>query len=282
MGRQVTQEPPLASLEGSAAIVTGASRGIGKAIAAALLDRGARVCITGRDAATLATAVAELGAGGGEVLAVAGNSADPAHREEAVRRAGEHFGTVRLLVNNAGINPAYAPLAQTSLEQVRKVLDTNVVASLGWVQQVGEAGMFERGGAVVNVAALAALRTIPMIGAYGASKAALLQITRQLAEELAPAVRVNAVAPAVVRTRFASALYEKAEEEVAATYPLGRLGTPEDIGAAVAFLLSEQASWITGETLVVDGGLSWAAAAKDLETSDKVTNVSSPTSPDPA
>jgi NAD(P)-dependent dehydrogenase (short-subunit alcohol dehydrogenase family) len=270
--------PPTASLEGSAAIVTGASRGIGRAIAAGLLGRGARVCITARDSEALEAAASELGAGGGEVLAVAGNSADAEHRAEAVRRTSERFGTVRLLVNNTGINPAYAPLAQTPLERVRKVFDTNVVASLGWVQQVGEAGMFERGGSVVNVTALAALRTIPMIGAYGASKAALIQITRQLASELAPAVRVNAVAPAVVRTKFAAALYERAEAEVAATYPLGRLGRPEDVAAAVSFLLSAEASWITGETLVVDGGLSWAAAAEDLEGSDKVTNVSSPKS----
>ncbi|HYJ21882.1 MAG TPA: SDR family oxidoreductase [Solirubrobacterales bacterium] len=267
--------PPIASLEGTAAIVTGASRGIGKAIAAGLLGRGARVCITARDAGGLEEAAGELGAGGGEVLAVAGNSADPEHRAEAIRRAGEQLGPVRLLVNNTGINPAYAPLAETSLDQVRKVFDTNVVASLGWIQQVGAAGMYEHGGAVVNLTALAALRTIPMIGAYGASKAALIQLTRQLADELAPAVRVNAVAPAVVRTRFAAALYEKAEAEVAARYPLGRLGTPEDVAAAVAFLLSEEASWITGETLVVDGGLSWATAAEDLEGSDRITNVSS-------
>lgn len=262
-------------LEGSTAIVTGASRGIGRAIAAELLARGARVCVTARNPERLAKAAAELGADG-QVLAVAGHAADPDHRAEAVSRAAAELGPVDLLVNNTATNPAYAPLARTSLEQVRKVFDTNVVAALGWIQEVGEAGMYDRGGAIVNVTALAASRTIPMIGAYAASKAALVQMTRQLASELAPAVRVNAVAPAVVRTRFAAALYEKAEDVVAAAYPLGRLGRPEDTAAAVAFLLSQEASWITGEALILDGGLSVAPVSEDLESRPaKITNVSS-------
>jgi NAD(P)-dependent dehydrogenase (short-subunit alcohol dehydrogenase family) len=162
-------------------------------------------------------------------------------------------------VNNTGVNPAYGPLVETDLDLVRKTLDTNVVAALGWVQEVHRRSMGERGGAIVNVASLAGLRQASMIGAYGMSKAALVHLTQQLAAELAPAVRVNAVAPAVVRTRFATVMYENREEQVAASFPLRRLGVPEEVAGVVAFLLTDEAAWITGQTVVVDGGLSVAA-----------------------
>jgi NAD(P)-dependent dehydrogenase (short-subunit alcohol dehydrogenase family) len=137
---------------------------------------------------------------------------------------------------------------------VRKILDVNVVSHFEWTQRVLRAWMAEHGGAIVNIASVAALRPAPGIGIYGMSKAAIIYLTEQLALELAPKVRVNAVAPAVVKTVFAKALYEGREAEVAARYPLGRLGEPEDVGAAVAVLLSDQASWITGQTMVLDGG----------------------------
>jgi NAD(P)-dependent dehydrogenase (short-subunit alcohol dehydrogenase family) len=123
------------------------------------------------------------------------------------------------------------------------------------VQQVHRAWMAERGGAVVNVSSVAGIRPAPGIGFYGASKAMLTHITQELAVELGPDIRVNAVAPAVVKTKFATALYDGREAEVAATYPLKRLGVPDDIGSVVAFLLSDDAAWITGQLLVVDGGV---------------------------
>jgi NAD(P)-dependent dehydrogenase (short-subunit alcohol dehydrogenase family) len=250
----------LTSLQGRVALVTGASRGIGWAIAAELLRRGASVTITGRKPDELAAAAAELLAGpaGGDrsrVLAVPGNAGDPAARAEAVEHTVATYGGLAILVNNAGVNPHYGPLVDADLGAVRKVFETNVVAALGFVQLAYRAGMGEHGGAVVNVASVAGLRSTHDIGAYGASKAALIRLTEELAWQLGPRVRVNAVAPAVVRTRFATALYEGREDRVAAAYPMRRLGTPEDVAGLVGFLVSDAASWITGETVRVDGGL---------------------------
>jgi NAD(P)-dependent dehydrogenase (short-subunit alcohol dehydrogenase family) len=240
-------------MRGRTAVVTGASRGIGLEIARALLARGANVVVTARKEDALAGAASALSADG-QVLAVAGNAADPAHRVQAVEAALERFGSLDLLVNNTGINPHYGPLVDADLDAVRKVLDTNVVAALGWIQEAHTRWMAKHGGAVVNVASVAGLRAAPMIGAYAVSKAALAYLTQQLAVELGPRVRVNAVAPAVVRTRFAEKLYEN-EAAVAARYPLRRIGVPEDVAGAVCFLLSDEAAWITGHTLAVDGGL---------------------------
>ncbi|WP_122818616.1 SDR family oxidoreductase [Nocardioides pantholopis] len=241
-------------LQSKVAIVTGASRGIGLGIAQRLVEEGARVCVTARKPEALAEAVDALG-GPEHAIAVAGNAADPGHRAEAVARTIETFGSVDLLVNNTGINPVYGPLVDIDLDAARKIVDTNVVAALAWVQEVHRAWMAEHGGAIVNVASVGGVKPAPGIAMYGASKAMLISITESLAVELGPDVRVNAVAPAVVKTRFASALYEGREEEVAAAYPLRRLGVPEDIGSVVAFLLSADAGWLTGQTLVVDGGL---------------------------
>jgi len=250
----------LTSLAGRAALVTGASRGIGRAIAAELLVRGASVTITGRKVPELAAAAADLVAGpaGGDaarVTAVPGNAGDAAARAEAVDATVATFGGLAVLVNNAAVNPQYGPLVDADLDAVRKIFDVNVVAALGFVQLAHRAWMGEHGGAVVNVASVAGLRSTHDIGAYGAAKAALIRLTEELAWQLGPGVRVNAVAPAVVRTRFASALYEGREDAVAAAYPLRRLGTPEDVAALVGFLVSDAAAWITGETVRVDGGL---------------------------
>ncbi|GJF04911.1 SDR family oxidoreductase [Pseudonocardia sp. D17] len=247
-------------LIGRAALVTGASRGIGLAIAAELLARGASVTITARKEAVLAEAAEHLlgGPAGGDasrVLTVAGNAGDPAHREEAVTRTADTFGRLDVLVNNAGINPIYGPLMDADLDAVRKIFDVNVVAALGYTQLAHKAWMAEHGGAVVNLASVGGLRSTGAIAAYGASKAALIRLTAELAAELGPGIRVNAVAPAVVKTRFATALYAHDEEGVASSYPLKRLGEPRDVAALVGFLVSDSAAWISGETVLVDGGL---------------------------
>jgi 3-oxoacyl-[acyl-carrier protein] reductase len=239
---------------GHTAIVTGASRGIGLAIAQRLVADGARVVVTGRKQPALDEAVAALG-GPAVALGVAGHAADPVHQAATVAAAIDTFGSADLLVNNTGINPVYGPLMDIDLDAARKIVDVNCVAAVSWLQQVHRGWMRTHGGAVVNVASVAGLRPAPGIAFYGASKAMLVHLTEELAVELAPGIRVNAVAPAVVKTRFATALYDGREETVASAYPLRRLGEPQDIGSVVAFLLSVDAGWMTGQTVVVDGGL---------------------------
>ncbi|MFG3281206.1 SDR family oxidoreductase [Streptomyces sp. NPDC048111] len=243
----------LPELSGKVALITGASRGIGYGVAEALVARGDRVCITGRGEDALKEAAERLGSD--RVVAVAGKAADEAHQAHAVERTMEAFGRIDFLVNNAGTNPVFGPMADLDLNVARKVYETNVISALGFAQRTWKAWQKENGGAIVNIASIAGVSPSPFIGAYGMSKAAMVNLTLQLAHEFAPAVRVNAIAPAVIKTKFAQALYEGREEEAAAAYPMGRLGVPSDIGGAAAFLTSEQSAWVTGQTLVVDGGL---------------------------
>jgi 3-oxoacyl-[acyl-carrier protein] reductase len=240
--------------EGKVAIITGASRGIGLGIAERLVAEGAKVCVTARKQEALDEAVRALG-GSDRAIAVAGKGDDVDHQADAVKQTLQAFGSVDLLVNNAGINPVYGPMVEMELDAARKIFEVNCLAALSWTQQAHRAWMGEHGGSVVNVSSVAGLKPAPGIGFYGASKAMLAHITAELAVELGPDIRVNAVAPAVVKTKFATALYEGKEEQVTAAYPLKRLGVPEDVGSVVAFLLSEDAAWITGQVLVVDGGL---------------------------
>jgi len=244
----------MGSLDGRVAIVTGASRGIGLGIAEELVRRGARVCITARNPEPLAEAIAGLG-GPDVAIAVPGKADDAGHQAEAVATTIEAFGRLDMLVNNTGINPVFGPIADVDLAAAAKILAVNVLAPLAWTKLARDAWMGEHGGSVVNVASVAGLRPSPGIGTYGVSKAALIRLTTELAVELGPRIRVNAVAPAVVKTKFATALYEGREEQVSAAYPLKRLGVPSDIAGAVAFLLSDDASWITGQTVVLDGGV---------------------------
>ncbi|MFI9650321.1 SDR family oxidoreductase [Streptomyces sp. NPDC052040] len=246
----MTELPPLS---GKVALITGASRGIGYGVAEAFVARGDRVCITGRSEEPLKEAVERLGAD--RVIGVAGKAHDENHQAIAVERTMEAFGRVDFLVNNAGTNPVFGPIADLDLNVARKVFETNVVSALGLAQRTWHAWQKDNGGAIVNIASVAGLSASPFIGAYGISKAAMINLTMQLAHEYAPLVRVNAIAPAVVKTKFAQALYEGREEEAAAAYPLGRLGVPADIGGTAAFLTSGQSDWITGQTLVVDGGM---------------------------
>ena len=243
------------SLKDRVAIVTGASRGIGLGIAAELVRQGARVCVTARNAGVAWRRPWPSSAGPDVAIAVPGKADDADHQAEAVARTIEAFGRLDMLVNNTGINPVYGPVIDIDPAAAAKILAVNVLAPLAWTRLARDAWMGEHGGSVVNVASVAGLRASPGIGMYGVSKAALIRLTTELAVELGPRIRVNAVAPAVVKTKFATALYEGREEQVSAAYPLKRLGVPEDIAGAVAFLLSDQASWVTGQTVVLDGGI---------------------------
>jgi len=249
------------TLSGRTAILTGASRGIGLAIAARLAADGAKVCITARHPDELADAVASLPAG--SAIGVAGGADDPDHRAETLDLVVAEFGGIDILINNAGINPVYGPLAELDLGAARKILEVNVVSTLAWTQEALRRGLGQgpHGGSIVNLSSVTGAMPSPGIGWYGVTKAAVAHLTTTLSVELAPRVRVNAVAPAVVKTRFARALYEGREEEVAGGYPLGRLGVPDDVAGAVAFLVGDDASWITGQVLTLDGGLLGAGGA---------------------
>jgi NAD(P)-dependent dehydrogenase (short-subunit alcohol dehydrogenase family) len=247
-----------APLDGRTAIVTGASRGIGLAIAEALVAVGASVVLTSRgDGAEKAAAGL-----GDRVIGIRAHASDETAARACVRAAIDHFGSLDILVNNAGTNPAFGPLVEAEQASVTKILEVNLLAPLLWSRLAWNAHMREHGGVIINNASVGGLDVAPNLGAYNASKAALIHLTRHLAVELAPSVRVNAVAPGVVRTRLAEALWKEHEEAVAATTPLGRIGEPADVGDAVAFLAGDGARWITGETLVIDGGQRLVAPAR--------------------
>lgn len=253
-------KPPTSRLlDGQIALVTGGSRGIGFAIAEELVDRGATVVITARHQEGIDAALARLPEG--SAIGVAGKAHNEAHQDEVLDTIAEKFGRLDVLVNNAGINPVYGPLAELEMDAVRKVFDVNVFAGLSWVQKVvahSQLSFREHHGRIIFLSSVTGSAPAPGIGLYGISKAAVSHLTRTLAVELAPEIRVNAVSPAVVKTDFAAALYEGKEEEVTAQYPLGRLGTPQDIASAAAFLASAESSWITAEVITLDGGLTTA------------------------
>lgn len=240
--------------DGQVAIITGASRGIGFAVAQRFVADGGRVCITARKPEALKEAVQALG-GADKAVCVAGAADNDAHQDETIATALQAFGRLDFLVNNTGINPAYGRMIDIDLAAANKIFQVNVVAAIAWAQKVYRASLADNGGAIVNIASVAGQRPAPGIGTYGASKAALIHVTQELANELGPNIRVNAVAPAVVKTKFATALYEGREEAVAAAYPLKRLGVPDDVGSVVAFLLSQDAGWLTGQTITIDGGV---------------------------
>jgi NAD(P)-dependent dehydrogenase (short-subunit alcohol dehydrogenase family) len=245
----------MSDFTGRAALITGGTRGIGFGIAQEIVARGGSVCITARKPEELDEAVRALDPDGtGRAMSARGSADDEAHQQAAVEQAVSRFGRLDYLVNNAAVNPYFGPTIDADLGAVRKILEVNVTSVLGWTQQVWRAWQKDNGGAVVNVASVGGQRAGGPLGAYGTSKAALIHLTKQLASELAPKVRVNAIAPAVVKTKFARALYENREEEVAASYPLKRLGTPEDTAKLATFLLGDDSSWITGVTVTIDGG----------------------------
>ncbi|MFJ8630273.1 SDR family oxidoreductase [Streptomyces sp. NPDC093568] len=248
---------PSYGLRGRVAIVTGATRGIGHAVARELAAAGALVCVTARDADEVRRTAAELGGVG-----LAGTVAGTDHARAVVDLALREFGRLDVIVNNAATNQPYGPLMDADPLAWRTAFTVNVEAPLRLVQCAWHAWMRERGGTVVNVCTEGAGHVGPDVGAYGTSKAALLHLTQQLAGELGPKVRVNSVSPGLVRTEMARFVWEPGEKEIAPGLPLGRIGEPEDVARAVLWLASDAAEWITGADLLVDGGTRVRAARR--------------------
>ncbi|MFI6938146.1 SDR family oxidoreductase [Streptomyces sp. NPDC050418] len=248
------------ALDGRAALVTGATRGIGLAVARRLGAAGAAVWVTGRDPEGVRRAVGELGKAGIRAGGTAGDVADPAHLSACVSELTGTFGRLDVLVNNAATNQPYGPLMEADPDRWTAAFATNVEAPLRLVQLAWRAWMGGHGGSVVNICTEGTHGVGPNVGAYVTGKAALLHLTRQLAGELAPRVRVNAVSPGLVRTEMARFVWEGAEQRLGESLPLGRIGEPEDIAEAVHWLVSDAARWVTGTDLLVDGGTRVRAA----------------------
>ena len=243
------------SLEGKTALVTGGSRGIGLAVAARFVEAGAKVMISSRTPEDLGQAVSGLVASGAPTDRLAWFAAHVGRPDEAgscVDETIRRFGSIDVLVNNAGTNPYFGPMIDIDLVRAQKTFEVNQLSVVVWTAAAVKAGLR---GSVINMASIGGLEVEPNIGWYNVTKAAVLHITRQLAFELAPDVRVNALAPGLVKTQFAAALWDGPRgEQIAEHVPLRRLGVPDDVATAALFLASDASSWVTGHTFVVDGG----------------------------
>jgi NAD(P)-dependent dehydrogenase (short-subunit alcohol dehydrogenase family) len=243
-------------LAGAVAVVTGASRGIGAATALALVREGAAVTLTSRKQDALDEVAAQIRAEVPEamVLTRAAHAADPDAASAVIEATLSELGRLDVLVNNAATSPYFGPLTELDKPRADKTVDVNMWGPIMWAQQAWRAAFADSGGSIVNIASIGGMATEPGIGWYNATKAALIHLTRQLAVEMAPGVRVNAVAPGLVRTHLAKAMWENFETRIAASLPLQRIGEPDDIADAVVFLAGRASRWVTGQTLVVDGG----------------------------
>ena len=238
-------------LDGKTALVTGASKGIGFAIAKGMAESGAKVLLSSRKQEQLEKAAAEID---GDVDVFAANAGEPDQAEACVNATLERFGALDILVNNAATNPYFGRAIDIDLSRYDKTFQVNVRGAFVWTQLAYRSWMQEHGGTVINIASVGGMKFGGLIGIYDTTKAALIHLTKHLAVELAPDVRVNAIAPGLVKTDFAKALYQSGEEAVAAMRPLKRLGIPDDIAPAAVYLASDAASWVTGHVMVLDGG----------------------------
>jgi NAD(P)-dependent dehydrogenase (short-subunit alcohol dehydrogenase family) len=241
-------------LDGKTALVTGSSRGIGLAIARRFAEAGADVMLSSRKADALTEAAGSLEGLDGGVDWFVAHAGDPEQAEAAVAATIERFGGLDILVNNAATNPYFGPMIEIDRARADKTIEVNQLGLLAWSQAAYRGALAERGGSIINISSVGGLGPEPQIGWYNVTKAAVIHITRQLAYELAPSVRVNALAPGLVKTYFARALWEQHEDRIASHIPLRRLGVPDDIATGALFLASDAASWITGQVLVIDGG----------------------------
>jgi NAD(P)-dependent dehydrogenase (short-subunit alcohol dehydrogenase family) len=241
-------------MDGKVALVTGGSKGIGLAIAAAFAAAGAEVVISSRKADALTRGCEQITAEGGKASWFAANAGDPVQAAACVEEVMNRHGRVDVLVNNAATNPYMGPMLDIDAGRAAKTVEVNQYGLITWSRLVRDAWMGVNGGAILNIASIGGLSVDGGIGYYNVTKAAVLHMTRNMAAEVAPNIRVNSIAPGLVKTDMARALWEQHEASIAKKMPLQRLGEPEDIANAALFLCSDAASWITGVNLIVDGG----------------------------
>lgn len=249
----------LFSLEGKVAVITGSSRGIGRAIAERMAEQGARVVISSRKLEACAEVASAIEArhGSGTALAVAANISSKDELKQLIDTTTQRLGRIDVLVCNAATNPHYGPLSGIDDQQFRKILENNVIANHWLIGFTAPQMVERRDGAIIIVSSIGGLRGSAVIGAYNISKAADFQLARNLAVEYGPHnVRVNCIAPGLVRTDFARALWENPDtlRHVTSTTPLRRIGEPDEIAGAAVLLASRAGSFITGQSIVVDGG----------------------------
>ena len=240
-------------LDGKVALVTGASRGIGRAIAHQFAASGAKVVLSSRKQADLEAVQAEIRAAGGEASVFAANAGDVEAGRACVEFTKSTYGPIDILVNNAATNPYFGPTLGVSESQWDKTFQVNLRGPLFWISAAFEASMKDHPGVILNIASVGGLRPEDGLGPYNLTKAALIHLTRQLAHELGPN-RVVGIAPGLVQTDFAAVLVDNFGDRLAAQLPTKRLGVPDDIANLATFLVSDRAAWLTGETVVMDGG----------------------------
>ena len=250
----------LFSLQGKVAVITGSSKGIGKAIAHRMAEQGAKVVISSRKAEPCAQVTAEINQqfGAGTAISIPANISSKEQLKNLVDETCRQFGQIDVLVCNAASNPYYGPMAGIEDDQFRKIFENNVLANHWLIGFVAPQMIARKDGSIIIVSSIGGLRGTPVIGAYGISKAADLQLARNLAHEYGPHnVRVNCIAPGLIKTDFAKALWEDAEalKRRTSTTPLRRIGEPDEIAGAAVFLASQAGSFVTGQTIVVDGGV---------------------------
>ena len=253
----------LFSLTGKVALITGSSRGIGRAIAERMAEQGARVVISSRKQDACDTAAAEINEryGAGRAIAIAANISSQEGLTELVQRTQQEWGSIDILVCNAASNPYYGPMAGISDEQFRKIFDNNVLSNHWLISLVSPDMVKRKAGAIIIVSSIGGLHGSSIIGAYNVSKAADFQLARNMAVELGPHnVRVNCIAPGLIQTDFARALWENPDTlaQATSTTPLGRIGQPDEIAGAAVFLASDAGSFMTGQAMVIDGGVTIA------------------------
>ena len=250
----------LFSLDGKVAVITGSSRGIGRAIAERMAEHGAKVVISSRKPEPCAEMAAAINAahGAGRAISIPANISSKHDLMHLVDESTRQFGQIDILVCNAASNPYYGPMAGIEDDQFRKILENNVIANHWLINFTAPQMLARKDGAIIIVSSIGGLRGSPVIGAYNVSKAADFQLARNLAVEYGPNnVRVNCIAPGLIKTDFAKALWEDPEalkRRTEAT-PLRRIGEPDEIAGAAIFLASKAGSFVTGQAIVVDGGV---------------------------